>query len=339
MSRRAVASGALLAFSGLGTAPRRLLPAPTSPPHRIAFVPARNDDAFFATMRCGIEAATARLHLPSPVTQGPDQWDPALQARVLRDMVQARPDAVIIAPLDPLAMMLPIQHAIDAGVAVVTVDTLLMRPIALANVGSDQKAGGRFAANILARAIGGRGSVLVVDAGAGLTSVDQREEGFRAELMARFRGIRYLGPDYCSGSAETAANIVTKRLQSEPDLAGIFGTFGDATRGIATALRQAGPTRRVQVVGFDAGTTEIQDLRDNAIDMLVAQHPAEMGETAVQIVVEYLRTGRPPAQPVVRTGFTAVTRTNVDTPAVRLALYVEDCAHYAAATGTPVSAP
>ncbi|MBA3451420.1 MAG: hypothetical protein H0T18_09440 [Chloroflexia bacterium] len=95
------------------------------------------------------------------------------------------------------------------------------------------------------------------------------------------------------------------------------------------------------MVGFDAGPTQVQDLRSEVVDLLIAQHPGDIGEVAVQLLHDFLTTGTPPEPKELVTGATIVTRDNIDDAEVARYLYVADCADYelAGATAVPAASP
>jgi ribose/xylose/arabinose/galactoside ABC-type transport system permease subunit len=74
-----------------------------------------------------------------------------------------------------------------------------------------------------------------------------------------------LGQEYSNNDANVAAQITAARLQSDPDLAGIFGTNLFSAQGAAAALREQGLQGQVKMVGFDAGPTQVQDLRSEVV--------------------------------------------------------------------------
>jgi ribose transport system substrate-binding protein len=303
--------------------------------YRIAFIQGVVGDNFYITMDCGARARAAELGAAVD-TQGPEQFDQTLQTPILNAVVQSRPDAIMMAPNDTQGMIAPIQAAIDAGIPVFLVDTTINSDIQLADVSTDNLEGGRLAARGLADAIGGEGKVFVINVRPGISTTDQREQGFVEEL-ANFPNIEYLGREYCDNDANRAAEIATARLQSDPDLAGIFGTNLFAAQGGAAGIRQAGRQGQVRMVGFDAGPTQVQDLRSGVVDVLIAQHPGEIGETAVQLIVDYLTTGVAPQPKQITTGATIVTRDNIDDPEVARYLYVADCADYVPGVATPAA--
>jgi ribose transport system substrate-binding protein len=235
-------------------------------------------------------------------------------------------------------MIAPIQDAINAGIAVFTVDTKIEADIALANIASDNIEGGRIAARALAELIGGKGKVYVTNVKAGISTTDQRQQGFEEEIK-NYPDIEYVGFDYNNDDPTTAAAQTAAKLQQHPDLAGIFGTNLFGAEGAATAVREAGKQGQVKIVGFDAGPKQVADLRNGIVDVLIAQHPYDIGYTAVKMAVEYLNTKEPPKEKVVTTGYSVVTRDNVDDPEIKRYLYVADCSEIPEVEASPAATP
>lgn len=280
-------------------------------------------DEFYISMECGARSKAGDLGVDLNV-QGPTEFSPAQQTPVLNAAVQANPDAILIAPTDKTAMIGPIQSAINQDIAVFTVDTFIEKDIALANVSSDNVEGGRKAAKALAQAINERGKVFCISVTPGISTTDQRQQGFE-EGLKEYPDIEYLGTEFCDDDPNKAASIANAKIQAEPDLAGIFGANLFSAQGGAAGVRQAGKNEQVKIVGFDAGPTQVRDLRSNTVDALVAQHPADIGTRAVQMAYDYLESGDEPSEKQVKTGLTIVTRENIDQPDIEKYLYKAEC--------------
>ena len=316
------AAGAGITAFGLGGSLRHSAKAQDGD-YAIVLVQGVTGDNFYISMACGAQAAADELGVALDV-QGPERFDATLQAPLLSAVVQTQPDAILIAPNDRTAMIAPIQEAIDAGIAVFTVDTFIESDIAVANVASDNIEGGRIAARALAEEIDEEGKVFVVNVTPGISTTDQRQQGFEEELE-NYPDIEYLGADYSDNDPTTAASIVNATLQANPDLAGIFGTNLFSAQGAAVGVEQAGATDTVSVVAFDAGPTQVEQLRDGTVAALIAQHPYEIGYQGVQMAVEYLESGEAPDETVVTTGYSVVTADNLEDPEIARYLYVADC--------------
>jgi len=302
---------------------------------KITLIQGVKADNFYISMACGAQAAADELGAELEV-QAPDKFDATLQTPLLSAVIQSQPDAILIAPNDRVAMIAPIQEAIDAGIVVLTVDTKIESDIAVANIASDNVLGGQMAADALAQLLGETGSVYVQNTTPGVSTVDQRVQGFE-EGIKKYPNMTYIGIDYNNDDPTTAASQTAAKLQATPDLAGIFATNLFSAEGAATAVKEAGKTGVVKIVGFDAGPQQVKDLRDQVVDVLIAQHPLDIGDTGVRMAVDYLNTQADPEEKVVTTGYTVVTRDNVDQDDVKRYLYVGDCSEIPALTASPVA--
>lgn len=281
-------------------------------------------DEFYTTMECGAQQAAEELGVDLNV-QGPEEFSPAAQTPILNAAVQANPDAILIAPTDKTAMIGPIQSAVNQDITVVLVDTTIQKEdLALAQISSDNVEGGRRAGEALAKAIGEEGKVLVISVKPGISTTDQRKQGFE-EAIKSYPNIEYLGTQYSNDDPSQAASITTSTLQKNPDLKGIFGANVFSGQGAGTGVRQAGKADQVNVVAFDASPTQVEDLRNGNVDELIAQHPNEIGSMGVNMAAEYLNTNKEPTNKQVTTGFTIVTPDNLNKPEVQKYLYKAEC--------------
>ncbi len=292
--------------------------------YRLTLIVGVTGDEFYTTMECGAQAAAKQLGAELKV-QGPEEFSAAEQTPILNAAVQANPDAILIAPTDRAAMVAPIQSAVNQDIAVVLVDTTIEKEeIALARVSSDNVEGGRQAGEALAKQIGEEGKVLVISVKPGISTTDQRKQGFE-EAIKSYPNIEYLGTEYCNDDPTQAASITTSTLQSNPDLKGIFGANVFAGQGAGTGVRQTGKKDQVSVVAFDASPTQVEDLRRANVDVLIAQHPNDIGDRGVRIAVDYLKSNKEPSKKQITTGFTTVTRQNLTEPKVQKYLYKAEC--------------
>jgi ribose transport system substrate-binding protein len=263
-------------------------------------------DEFYITMDCGAKAEAEKLGV-SLDFQGPDQFDATLQTPIVNAVTAKKPDAILIAPTDAKAMYAPIKQAADAGIKIVLVDTTLEQPdLAVSQIASDNLGGGRAAAQALSEEIGGSGKVFVNNVKPGITTTDQRAQGFEEE--ANKLGLEYVGMEYNQDQPDKAAAITKGIIAKHPDLKGIFGTNLFGAEGSAAGLRESGNTE-VKIVGFDAGPKQVKDLEEGLLQALVAQQPADIGAQGVQQAVAALKGE--PTKAKIATGSTILTKDNL----------------------------
>jgi ribose transport system substrate-binding protein len=280
-------------------------------------------DEFYVTMACGVEAA-AKEHGARVSVQGPDEFDASQQIPILNGIIAEKPDALLIAPTDTKALIAPMQQAKDAGITVIEVDTIVEKDdISVSKIATDNVEGGRVAARALVELIGEEGSVLVVNVKPGISTTDQRQQGFEEEIK-KHPEIEYLGTEFSNNEPARAASIVSATLAADPDLRGIFGTNLFSAEGSATGLRNAGKQEQVRIVGFDAGPAQVKQLEENLVQALVAQKPYDIGFQGVEQAIASLEGGD--VEEAIKTDLVTVTQDNVDDPEIREdVLYRAEC--------------
>lgn len=272
----------------------------------IAFVPGVSGDSFYITMGCGIRSEAAKYGLKIN-EQAPQQFDPSQQTPIVSGVVAKKPAGMLIAPTDAQAMVPPLLRAKQAGLKLGTVDTTLSKDgIASFGVSTDNRKAGAAAADTLAKLIGDKGKVLVIAFKAGVSTSDERQNGFLDEIRSKHPNITALKPQVNDNDPAKAASIVSATLSANPDLTGIFATNQFAAEGAATGLRNAKKQGTVKLVGFDAGPVQVQQLKRGEVQALVAQQPHKIGVQAVDDMVKLLKGQRPAAH--TGTGTVAITR-------------------------------
>jgi ribose transport system substrate-binding protein len=293
----------------------------------IALVPGLTTDAFYITMRKGAEAA-AKAVGAELVFQGAPDFNPVTQVPVLDAVIAKHPDAILIAPTDKTQLVQPLKKAADAGIPVFTVDTFIGTGVyqtgagdadfPLSYIASDNILGGEIAARALATAIGDKGKVYVSNVKPGISTTDQREEGFKRE-MAKHPGIQVLETQFNDDDANKAASQLQAVFARNPDLAGVFGANLFSALGAANGVQQAGQTGKVRVVAFDAPKSIVDNINSGLVDLAIAQHPAEIGYFGVMAAYAHLTGNSVPT--AIGTGFTVIDKNNVSDPNVAKFIY------------------
>ena len=305
--------------SGGGAAPSTYQSAKKT--YTIYLVAGIASDAFYLTMKKGAQAAGKKLGVKVVFTGSTASFSPNTQIPFLNGAIARHPDAILIAPTDKTALIAPIQRAISAGIPVITVDTFIAKPIAVTNVSTDNVAGGKAAADALAKAIGSSGDVGAISVNPGISTTDQRAQGFAAQLKAKYPNINYLGIQYCNDDQTKASNETSALMNGHPNLKGIFAMNVVSGNGVTSAVTAAGKSGQVKLVEFDAGPPQVQALKAGTIDALVAQYPYGIGQLGVQLAYKYITGHRTGIKKHYGTGSAVVTKANVNSPAIKKYLY------------------
>ncbi len=316
--------GAATAMAGAGLVTGR---ASAAEKPTIALIPGVLADGFYITMHKGADAAAKAIGADL-VFQGPASWDVTLQVPVIDAIIARKPAAIMVAPVDKTQLIKPLRKAFDAGITVVCVDTFIGNgqfqtgsgdaDFPISYVASDNVLGGRIAGRALAKAIGDKGKVYVSNVKPGVSTTDQREEGFKLE-MKNHPNIEVLETQFNDDDSNKAAAQAQAVMGRVPDLAGVFGANLFSATGAANGVKQAGKAGTVKIAAFDAPEEIVGHLKDGTFELTIAQHPAEIGYFGLIAAFAHL-TGNP-VPTAIGTGFTVMTKDNIDDPNVARFIY------------------
>ena len=319
----ALAGLAALAVGGMA------VPAQAQDKPVVALIPGLTTDAFYITMEKGAQAAADELGAEL-IFQGGPEFNPTVQVPVLQAVTARQPDAILIAPTDKQQLIAPMKQAFDAGIRIITVDTFIDDGVyqdgagegdfPLSYVASDNVLGGEMAGDALAKALGEEGKVYVSNVKPGISTTDQREEGFK-KAMADYPNIEVLETQFNDDDANKAAAQVQAVFARNPDLKGVFGANLFSAIGAADGVKALGKTGEIRVVAFDTPTRIVDDIKSGLIDMAIAQHPYDIGYEGVKAAVAAINGET--IETAIGTGFTVMDASNIDNPEVRERIYSE----------------
>lgn len=299
-------------------------------PVKVALAYGVRGDGFYITMEAGARAKAEELGVELSA-DGPAKWDVTLQRPILDAIVAQQPDTICIAANDKLALIEPLKAASDAGINIISVDTYIGEnagdytsgdvTFPLSYIGSDNVEGGKVACEAIINAIGGTGKFYIQTTVAGTSTTDQRLQGCQEAIEATGGAVELVGVDYNEDSAAKGAEQTAAVLQRVPDLAGVFGTNLFSAEGASQAIKNAGLSGVIKVAAFDAPEAAIEDLRNEVVDIVIAQHPYEMGQKCVEFAVAAKNGDTASIDKRWPTGYTIITRDNVDSEEAQQAIY------------------
>jgi ribose transport system substrate-binding protein len=208
------------------------------------------------------------------------------QVSDVEDFISKHVNAIILSPVDSRGVKAAVGKAQRAGIPLITVDIAADGVDVICHVATDNYAGGVKAGELMAKALGGKGNVGIIDYPT-VQSVMDRVAGFKKAVSA-YPNMRIVSiqPGITRAEALTAAQNM---LQANPGLNGIFGFGDDAALAALVAVKSAGRASQVKIVGFD-GMPEARNAVDKEPSFVgvIRQYPEKMGALAVDAAVKVL---------------------------------------------------
>ncbi len=248
---------------------------------------------FYQELRARMEEEAARLGYKLLVRAA--EFDSSRQANQIDEFLVLQAAALIVSPCDSRSVGASIAAANEAGVPVVTADIASTSPLGkvAVHVASDNEAGGRKAAELMAAALGGKGKVAILSHPE-VASVTDRVKGFKEEI-AKHPGIEIAAELSADGKRDKAVRVMEDLLQSHADLSGVFGINDDSALGALAAIEAAGKSEQIKIIGYDATPEAREKIKVGAIYGDVIQNPREIGVLALRAVHDLLEGRQPPA--------------------------------------------
>lgn len=125
----------------------------------------------------------------------------------------------------------------------------------------------------------------------------------------------------CEGNADTAKDMATSMINSNPDLRVLYATNERSTIGVCEAVKAAkaeGKAENLMVIGYNSNTAEIEYIRTDILTGTMVQNPYNMGYLGVLYAGNVLTGDSVPA--MIDTGVTYVHKTNLNNTEIQLLL-------------------
>jgi ABC-type sugar transport system substrate-binding protein len=270
------------------------------------------DDPFIRTMRDGLVTTARdrrlRIDLEAPV----GVQDTAGQASALESLATTRAACYVLNPIDRanLVQSLP---AIAPGTPIVNIESPIDRGAANAvnreiatYIGTDNLAAGRVAADAMATAVRSGAQVVVIAGIPGDVGSAARTQGFIEGARGRFDVVQTIAADFDRAQARLAARQL---LRKGSPVDGVFAVSDEMALGVVDALRAAGRSDSVPVVGMDGIAKALTAVRHGAMSATVARYPYTIGRLGVEACAAAIR--QKPLPETIRTPIQLVTRQNV----------------------------
>lgn len=238
-----------------------------------------------------------------------ESFNPAALAEAITFHAR-RADGIAFMALDHDLVRDAARKVVQAGKPVLTLISDLPDSGRTAYLGLDNIAAGRTAAQVIGRMAGDEAGEIGLIAGSlAYRAHSDREIGFRALMGERFPHLAVVRLQEGHDDAGENYRAARQMLAQHPNLAGIYN-IGGASAGIARAIREMVPLRRVIFVGHALSPDTRVMLAEGLMDFALTQSPEKTVLNAIRIFTN-IREGRKPEQGVERLTIDLVTGENI----------------------------
>jgi ribose transport system substrate-binding protein len=221
-----------------------------------------------------------------------DEQDVGKQIDYVESMMAQKVDAIVIAPADSKALVPVCKRAMDAGIIVVNIDNkfdaavLADKSVKIPFVGPDNRKGARLAGEYLAGKLKPGDKVAIIEGVPNAFNGIQRKLGFEDAMKAA--GMNIVSSQSGYWETSKAEPIVAALITEYADLKAVLCANDSMALGAIAAVKAAGKSDDILVIGFDNITAVQRLLKEGKILCTVDQHADKLALFGIEYALEML---------------------------------------------------
>lgn len=212
------------------------------------------------------------------------QNDTAKQTNDVDDLIQQGVDILLINPVDSSAITPAVESANAKGIPVITIDRSSESGKILALVASDNVEGGEIAAEYIKQISGENVETVQLEGVPGASASRERGKGF---MNIAEESLNVIDSQTANFDRAEGLTVMENMLQANPNIKAVFAQNDEMALGAIEAIKAAGLSGSIQVVGFDGTEDGINSVKAGVLSATVAQQPEEMGRLALQAAFDH----------------------------------------------------
>ncbi len=201
-------------------------------------------------------------------------------------------EAIVIAPADSKALVPVCKRAKEAGIVVVNIDNkfdadvLADKDVTIPFVGPDNRKGAALAGAYLAERLQPGDKVAVIEGAPNAYNGIQRKLGFDDAMQAA--GMNVVSSQTGYWETDKAQPVAAAVVNEHVDLKAILCANDSMALGAVAALRDAGKTGSIHVVGFDNIAAVQRLLKEGRVLCTVDQHADGLARYGIEYALEMI---------------------------------------------------
>ncbi len=235
-----------------------------------------------------IKAHPAARSGQAAITVFDGQYDALTQSNQFDTMITQRFDAIVFVPIDIQAGADAVRKAKAANIPVVGSNARVTGSDLLSYVGSDDVKAGAMEAEAIAKAMGGKGNVVVLQGPIGQSGEIERGRG-NQQVLAANPGMKVLERKTANWSRAEAQSLMENWLTAHPgQIGGVIGQNDEMGLGALQAVKAAGlDPKTIPIVGIDGVSDAILAVKAGEM-MSILQDATAQAQGALDVVLRHL---------------------------------------------------
>lgn len=263
----------------------------------IALMPKSKGNAYFVSCKQGADAAAKDLGVEL-IFDGPVNPDPAKQNEIVENWITLGVDVIAAACENKDGISTALRKAREQGIKVVTYDSDAQPNARDFFVNQATPEGiGNALMDEAARLCGGEGEFAIITASLTAQNMIEWQKFIEARRVAKHPGMKMVALRPCDDLKDKAQAEATTLLSAYPNLKLLMNICSPAVPGAAEAVKQAGKTGQVKVIGLGLPNENRRYVKEGVTDTVILWKTLDLGyltvEAAAALAKGELKAGAP----------------------------------------------
>lgn len=248
----------------------------------IALLPKSKGNQYFVVCEKGAREAADELGAELKF-DGPVNTDPAKQNEIVENWITDGVDVIVAACENKESISTALKKAREAGIEVITYDADA-RPEArsfFVNQATAQGIGEQLC-DSAAELINGEGEYAIITGTLTAANLNEWMDHLKARQTAKYPGMKLVDIRPCDDQKDKAQQEATNLLSAYPNLKAIVAVCSPAVPGAAEAVKQAGKTGAVKVVGLGLPSENRAYVKEGVTQAVILWNVQDLGYLSVR---------------------------------------------------------
>ena len=248
----------------------------------IALMPKSKGNAYFISCKKGAEKAAKELGVEL-LFDGPTDPDPAKQNEIVENWITLGVDAIAAACENKEGISTALRKAKAKGIKVITYDADALPDAREFFVNQATPEGiGQGLMDEAARLCASEGEFAIITASLTAANMIEWQKYIEARRSSKFPNMKMVALRPCDDLKDKAQSEATALMSANPNLKLIMAICSPAVPGAAEAVKQAGKTGKVKVIGLGLPNENKRYVHEGVTDTVMLWNTEELGALAVQ---------------------------------------------------------
>ncbi len=248
----------------------------------IAFMPKSKGNAYFIACRAGAEQAAKDLNVKL-LYDGPTEPDPAKQNEIVETWITRGVDVIAAACENREGISTALRKARQKGIQVITYDADALPDSRSFFVNQATPEGiGNALMDEAARLLGGSGDYAIITASLTAGNMIEWQKAIEKRNAEKYPNMKRAALRPCDDLKDKAFAEATAIMNANPNVKLLMNICSPAVPGAAEAVKQAGKTGQVKVIGLGLPSENKRYVKDGVTDTVILWKVQDLGYLTIE---------------------------------------------------------